>query len=120
MNEDIKLAVKKGTAWLDENHPGWVSKIDLSNLQMSNCERCIIGQAVGQYWQTIAREARKLRECGFESETDEYLSGNMWAAEHGFDISPNPAMPDHYVYTRDYKQLESAWVEVVKDRLGRL
>lgn len=118
MNEDTKLAVKKGTAWLDENHPGWVSKIDLSTLQMSNCERCVIGQAVGQYWRTTAEAARVLRESGVEDE--DYFSGDMWAAEHGFDVPEKEIIPGTFNYTGNYKALEEAWVEVVKDRQGRL
>lgn len=115
-NEEIQLAVKKGVLWLDENHDGWEFKIDLSKLQMSNCERCVIGQAVGNYWRTTAEEARKMRESEVE-DFENYLSGDEWAAEHGFDVN---TVENGTQYSVSYAALEAAWVEVLNDRLGRL
>lgn len=36
--------VAKGTAWLDEQYPQWWEVIDLSTLDISNCDLCVLGQ----------------------------------------------------------------------------
>lgn len=101
-NEDAILAVKKGTQWLDENHPGWERRLDLSNLEMNNCERCVIGQAVGNFWVTAGEEADRV---GMDEEE--------WSVEHGFDVL--------FVGTSTtvaYRQLEAEWTRVVTERRG--
>lgn len=110
MNEDIKLAVKKGAAWLDENHPGWEQRIDLSKLHMNRCESCVIGQAVGKYWAVTIEAARNAEYDG---------GGDVWAAEHGFDVAGFDH-DDDYTMSNSYRALETEWSEVVRDRLGRL
>lgn len=101
MNEDVVLAVKKGAEWLDENHPGWEFRIDLGDLQMSNCERCIVGQAVGDYWTVMAEQ------------TGSWMleNGEMWAIEYGFDV---PGIGNR----AGYRQLEEEWTRVVKERVN--
>lgn len=116
--EDVKLAVKKGSHWMDENHPGWATKIDLGALVMDNCDYCIIGQAcMESYWAVID----DVTDFGAS------IRGETWAIEHGFDAySGDIADADWYgddghlgpeAYNR-YSNLEYLWTEEVKKRLG--
>lgn len=40
----VKERVERGAAWLDTKYPGWHTKIDLSILDMGNCNMCVLGQ----------------------------------------------------------------------------
>jgi hypothetical protein len=111
ISEDIKLAVKNGAAWLDENHEGWENRIDLPKLSMNSCTNCVVGQAVGEFYESIA-EAAKSEE--FSDDSFE------WAAENGFH---HPSNEDCHYSLREidtyYRQLEAAWTEeVLRRRLG--
>lgn len=99
ISEDTLLAVKRGSYWLDENYPGWENSLNLKDLRMNSCNTCVIGQAVGGYYDTVA----------IASGSDKYSDdSHEWAVDHGFD-SYNP---------RCYGELEQGWTEVVTDRLG--
>lgn len=120
ITEDMKLAVRKGTQWLNENHPGWESRIDTSNLHMDDCDTCIIGQAVMDkgYW-AVLEEA-----SGTSGFSDESMN---WAIEHGFDANKSNLNGDtwydrHFQLTplasQRYYALETLWTDVVRERLG--
>lgn len=106
ISEDTKLAIKRGVYWLDTNHPGWEQKIDLSNLTMSNCDRCVIGQAVGDYYDTVYNAL-----VDEEIVINEY-QGN-WPVDHGFNV----AIPWNSNNGSNYAALEAGWTEVVMERL---
>jgi len=118
-DEDVRLAVKHGVSWLDENHPHWMDRVDLSQLSMQSCVDCVIGQAVGDYYEVIAREAG--------------INQHSWAIDHGFQA------PDYYPTSREgetwserdarydrsnsqtsryYTKLEKFWGEVILEREG--
>lgn len=108
IDEDTKLAVKKGASWLDENHPDWVMDIDLSRLEMDSCVNCVIGQAVGDYHFTVSKAS------------SEGIWGN-WAQEHGFTCHSNyPPETESVTEQMDlnFRQLEVLWTEEVQKRLG--
>lgn len=94
ISEEVRLSVKYGANFMDENFPGWADKINLSKLDMGDCEVCIIGQAVGNYFEVI----------------DNHSDYSGWATEYGFDIV------EIYNYKDQYSQLEEAWTEEVKNR----
>lgn len=111
INEEAVLAVKRGISWLDENHPNWASHIDLVELNMSECEDCVIGQAIGDYTETI-RNA---------TEGEGRDADIVWAVEHGFE------WPGVMVYQNEtgkrspsynYRDLDRIWSEEVQSRLG--
>ncbi len=97
--EDVRRAVKDGAAWMDENHPGWAMKIDLSKLDMNNCFDCVIGQAVGNYFDKI-----------YQIEGVDEYEADDWSIEHGFNAEDgdNPA---------EFHELEAAWTDEVIQRL---
>lgn len=50
--------IECGVAWLDaQRGPGWVHHIDIDQLKLSNCLRCVLGQLYGNYWNPVGREA---------------------------------------------------------------
>jgi len=72
--KDISKAIKL----LDKNRPQWQQKIDLSLLDMSSAQNCILGQLYGDY--SDGQHALKLgyEKCvalGFSPEGDEYDDG---------------------------------------------
>lgn len=109
MNEDMILAVKSGAYFLDENYPGWAAKIDFDRFEMDNCQRCIVGQAIGDYGLAIAKA------CGGEVYGHE---SNEWAVEHGFDVTMQ-AYDESECGLEAYSELETLWTDQVRDRLGR-
>lgn len=117
ITEDMKLAVKNGSNWLDENYPGWASRINLDNLEMVNCDLCIIGQAAMDtglhYWDVVDKVTDY---AGIET-------GVAWAISNGFDIDldVDDIFTDSNEYTQDAIKvlagLETLWTEEVKKRL---
>jgi hypothetical protein len=114
INEDAKLAVKRGINWLDENHPKWVSRIDLTKLDMSECSDCVIGQAVGDY-------SLVTRNVVGAPTTEMYGSSAVWAVQHGFE---SPGIIVYQELTGDrsasygYRELDTLWSEEVRKRLA--
>lgn len=115
--QEVRETVKDGAAWLDENHPGWETRLDLSELAMNNCDRCVIGQAVGDYYD-VTMEA---------SIGDDLYDSTLWAIEHGFqapdemyyDEEEDEWFDDDQKIARYYAILEDLWTEEVKDRFNR-
>lgn len=101
MSEDMRLAVKRGAHWLDENYPGWALKINLNNFSMLSCERCVVGQAIGDYSLTIYNAASGSELWDIDSW--------HWAVNNGFDA---PGLEES-----QYMELEILWTEQVKERL---
>jgi hypothetical protein len=65
---DSKRRVAAGVAWLNEVEPGWMSLIDLDNLDVASIRRCVCGQVFGP--------------GGFKAMEETY--GRSWAWNHGF------------------------------------
>ncbi len=114
ISEDLMLAVKCGSHWLDTNHPGWAQKINLDNLQMDSCDYCIIGQAVGDYVYEIQNAAGQPIYC---------RDAMIWGSEHGFE-APMQTYDDFSsddcglkALRQTYDDLDILWTEQVKDRL---
>ncbi len=42
-------AVARGMALLDEKVPGWRERIELRDLDMTDCQLCVLGQIFGDY-----------------------------------------------------------------------
>lgn len=109
IDENMKLAVKRGAYMLDENVPRWAELIRLEDLEMDDCVSCIVGQAIGNYGQAIAQL----------SGIDEYSHKCFdWAIDHGFDIPQEMFSQGDGTGSRAYRQLETLWTEEVRKRLG--
>jgi hypothetical protein len=112
-DEDVALAVRRGASWLDENYPNWANRIDLSKLSMNNCSYCVIGQAVGDYYDSIQNAA----DSDYAGDSD----SQAWAREHGFEAIDFCEDYHEYDSAKElsyYRSLEVLWTDEVKKRLG--
>lgn len=107
IHEDAILAVKRGINWLDENHPNWANEIDLSSLDMSECNRCVIGQAVGDYTFTVKQAAKA-----------DYIYVSDWAIDHGFESPLVKAFRTSERVYYGFNELDTLWSKEVRARLG--
>lgn len=115
MTTDVRSKVQLGATWMDKNYPNWAPKINLGELEMKNCNYCIIGQAVSRdrYWEIIHKES---------------INNDLWSIEHGFDAS-REGIKDSDLYSSDdryelgqavkdrYTELETLWTDEVLKRL---
>lgn len=44
LTQQVDVVVARGAAWLDEHRPGWYLEIDVANLDLQNCNHCVLGQ----------------------------------------------------------------------------
>lgn len=107
IEEDMKLSVKRGAHFMDENYPNWASMINFDTFEMDNCHQCIVGQAIGDYGIAISQA------CGQKAYSHE---ATAWAVEYGFDVAPE-AYEIHDGYEA-YRELETLWTDQVRERLG--
>ena len=125
MDEDVRLAVKRGLQWLDTNHPAWVESIDLDLFDIGAPNSCVIGQLLSNdypnmtYQEIIGHEASK---AGLSFE-----EGNDWAVEHGFQPplyfkislkSDEPAETDFSKISEYYRLLDDEWKAKITSRQG--
>ncbi len=88
--------VKAGAALLDRKRPGWANKVVAGTLDMSECDRCVLGQIFGDF-ELGLRKTGSLRgdariDLGFTPdyldnsraqtlEEDEHELTTLWLAE---------------------------------------
>jgi hypothetical protein len=76
----ISERVAWGAAWLDDKYPGWVDRIDLAALEMSDCNACILGQV---YTGLVPEaERNQLLAQAISDVTSGYPDSEQWAAEY--------------------------------------
>lgn len=96
---DIAARVARGVALLDEQHPGWHDRIDLSSLDLSEPCLCVLGQLYEEY------------DFGAEA-----LGIVAVEARYGFDVSLRLDTIDSSFET--YVDLQAEWVRVITARRG--
>lgn len=104
MTSTIPDRVAAGVAWLDANAPDWLDRIDLDELQMDDCCRCMLGQVFDDYWKSpllagdIAKGSSDLPSAvplGFQSQ---HVDLNSEAAD------------------AEYESLAAEWRRVIAER----
>ena len=122
------VRVKRGARWLDENFPGWESRINPETLSLSDGQQCICGQ--------VFREEVSTEEFGYNfAERNLFGEANSWvstlvpkgephravqvASTLGFmnGYGPNgrsSGMTDEEYVTFD--ELQEAWVALLAKR----
>lgn len=89
----ILARVKAGIALLEEKHgPDWVDLIDLPTLDLGSANRCVLGQAYGDYEYGLARLGLDQTD---HDESDEAIA-------HGFETD-----------CCGYEELQKAWEKVL-------
>lgn len=112
--------VNRGAALLDEHVPGWYDKIDIEQLEMSECANCVLGQVFAD--QVPEKELSQIDyglwgyEIGLEQLglTDDEEDDNS-DVRHGFDRFRGTETWDED-YMKDYDLLKQYWVEAVESR----
>lgn len=99
---NIKEKVAKGVRWLDENHSGWKKQIDVSRLDMTEYENCILGQMFDDYDNAEKVLGEKFCEdFGFIDREDwreakELTKEWLQVLEENFDLSVDKVKPGFY------------------------
>lgn len=115
MTPDPRAA--RGAAVLDRVHPGWADRIDLDVLDITRCDRCVLGQAItGEFGDNV--------EALFDALTeDEHAALYEYALDVGDDTMDALVewlgldLPGDYCALR-HNALESAWHDLVNARRG--
>lgn len=50
-----KERAAKGAAWLDKYDPQWFTKVNPDSLNIADAEKCVLGQLVGDYYDSPLR-----------------------------------------------------------------
>lgn len=66
--EDLKARVEKGAGLLDQERPGWIDRLDLDHLNLSNPFYCVLGQE-------FSADSRTLYDSGYELALYELFEG---------------------------------------------
>ena len=103
MPDSIAVRVSRGIAWLDAEQPGWERSIDLTELDVSSCTACVLGQV-------FAREADDEGWSGFEYALDVYESGEKLSYAHHYGFANGKVRGD------DFDELTAEWVRRIKER----
>lgn len=69
-----------GSQWLDENFPGWEREIDLGELDITDCEVCVLGQALKKH----ASQGESGYDYGCDLGGTAEVSRGRWSWNHGF------------------------------------
>lgn len=106
--------VEKGAAWLDENCPGWISKVVPDDLQLSSSDLCVCGQLFGGFSERPV-EVYDAETYGFQVHQDVIACGRTeskgwWYWEWAF-VNPDRCGED--VGTLGYKALDALWLEEI-------
>lgn len=90
--KNAELRVTRGAMWLDDKMPGWELKVNLQDLEMSDCASCVLGQLFGHFTNADVKDPELL----------------------GFEV--NDVWPDALGYV-SYDDLRVAWTTLIKQRL---
>jgi hypothetical protein len=96
----IELARERaaaGAAWLDEEEPGWRSRVDPEDLSMGNGDACIAGYVFAD------RVDPDYQENGYDWLQDR--CGARWCRTHGF--------LDDATIEVTYTELKAVWLELL-------
>lgn len=56
--EPMAVRVRRGAKWLDEAEPGWARRVRVAELDMIECDRCVLGQLYGNFWSRLRETGR--------------------------------------------------------------
>lgn len=104
--------IEQGAAWLDETQPGWERRLDIGQLDLASCERCVLGQ--------VFMDRAKATEMG---------TGYGWALHvfesvdmshtRGFSLDEDELREMGIHTGREYAVLTDEWGAFIKDRFDR-
>lgn len=103
--DSIRARVAAGATLLDAERPGWAGRIDVDQLQMGSCVRCVLGQLYGEY-------SDGCEALGFPRSIDP-----QWreAVRYGFASLDCNGLTE--AWKAEYTALRTAWVAEIRTRL---
>lgn len=120
---DAHAAVERGAAWLDEHCADWFKEIDLSQLNLSDPEVCVLGQTARCLLDEEPTFDRygKVLDFYAENTTRDRVGGSRqkWASSRGFDIEYADVKQWRLgMHPARYEMLTIAWRLYIQERLG--
>lgn len=82
----VRARVARGAAWLDKVMPGWIRKIKLTDLQLADGRRCVLGQLTPAFAKKCPDVRARARSIGnsFSTVIDGLKISEYQAARMGF------------------------------------
>lgn len=107
---NIQGRVERGAALLDRKAPGWRDRVAPGDLDMDSCERCVVGQALGEYCVGI-------EILGVDAEIEKQITHGFEAAMHDRPFMGADIFGREWIELKqeEYRQLEIAWLERIKN-----
>jgi hypothetical protein len=105
MSDSFAEEIARGIELLDAHSPmgvSWPYAVDLSQLDMSDWSRCVVGQLYGGGFTFGLEELMRAERT--------HAGVSTFATMHGFDISPLTRTMSMV----DYVQLGREWISVIK------
>lgn len=115
--EMVTAYVASGAAWMDEHCPDWLQMIDLDMLDLSQGDRCVLGQTA----HCLTKGKVESNRTGSYDDTLEYVVpldedvDGGWSRNHGFIIGYG-GNPDDEELTARWEMLTIAWKEEIRKR----
>lgn len=97
MASTVPERVANGVAWLDATTPDWAERIILTDFDIENPCRCVLGQVFANQ----GGYSGGLAKTGFDVE--DLDSSVNWTIEHGFD-APGAGRLEWFAIQREWKR----------------
>lgn len=105
---DADIAAERGATFLDEHDPSWGDKVDITRLDLGDCQACVLGQIYGYY-------ARAVKLFGLSLDGETRLGFNVT-----YDMLARAADGDEAPKNGAFDELTAAWREqIARRRLAR-
>jgi len=101
-NSNLSGTVARGAQFLDEAYFGWVDHINIDELNLRSCCKCILGQLFNGYFNGLT--------------TLGLLYNDLGASDYGFDICCIPNIINRDNYRPFYDKLRDLWLTEIRRR----
>ena len=98
----VRPEVRRGAEWRDEVRPGWDREINLAELNLQSCAKCV----VGQLWPEVHDYS------GVEPPLGVPAPARYYDEEYGFDIVGVKPI----TYRDEYAKLSEEWRDLIAER----
>lgn len=103
--DDYAEAVANGAALLDARVPGWRDRVDVAELDLSDCVECTLGQVFGAYQFGLTRLDLSANDWDEEQER---------AATYGFTLLPALGEGSLDDRSAHWSALRDAWIKAIQ------
>ena len=103
--EAAQQRAARGAAYLDEVDPGWYERVDVQTMELGHASCCVLGQLHGDFRLGLSRSRLLSMGSAPRASLSPVHLGFLCVAD------PDPAWQE-----RDYRHLNRAWQEEVRQR----